>query len=320
MDRPVPIPIENRKFHIQAALVYAAFLAFSSIGLRRASIVMPFAGTLLIVVAILAPLPAYWHQKHRSDRREAVLALFWVLAFGFTLPFVVYVCARLGMPLQDLNLARLDHMLGVNVPAIAAWTDRHPFAQIVSDTYPLLVYYFLPAAILLPVLFGRWMAAREFLIANVIGVILGLTAFAFLPAVGPWYGYHVPPDIGQAFCQSQLLTMRTPGPYIAQEAGVVCFPSFHVIWAILCARALSTFRTIRIPACVFAGMIVLSTVTTGWHYFVDVLGGIAIAHISIAIASRIVESQSRPACAAATAQVARAATVIAFPSLGTVGE
>jgi membrane-associated phospholipid phosphatase len=34
-----------------------------------------------------------------------------------------------------------------------------------------------------------------------------------------------------------------------------------------------------------SGMIVVSTVTTGWHYFVDVLGGIAVAGLSLAIAN-----------------------------------
>lgn len=309
MDRL--LPTENRRFHIQAALVYAAFLTFVVVGCRQASVVLPFAGSILLVrfilVAILAPLPVYWHDKHRPDFREAALALFWVLAFSFTLPFIVDICARSGMPLQDLNFARLDNMLGVNVPAIAAWTDRHRLAQLLNDTYPLLVYYLLPAAVFAPALFGRWVAAREFLIANVIAMVIGLTAFAFLPAVGPWYGYHLPPRPGQAFCQSELLLMRTPGLYIAREAGVVCFPSFHVIWAIFCARALWTFRFIRIPVCIFAGLIVLSTLTTGWHYFVDVLGAFAVAAISIALASRIVSRQSQPASAALPLPVATAA-------------
>jgi hypothetical protein len=173
MDRPVPI--ENRTFHTHAFFVYAAFLVFVIVGCRQAAIILPFTGALVLVrfilAAILAPLPAYWHSKHRTDRREAALALYWVLAFSLTLPFIVDICARSGMPLQDINLARFDHMLGVNVPAIAAWTDRHPLAQILSETYPLLILYFIPAAALAPALFGRWVAAREFLIANLIGMI-----------------------------------------------------------------------------------------------------------------------------------------------------
>jgi membrane-associated phospholipid phosphatase len=167
----------------------------------------------------------------------------------------------------------------------------------------MLVVYFLPAAMFAPAIFGRWMPAREFLIANVVAMILGIAAFAFLPAIGPWYGYHIPPHPDQTWCQAQLLLMRAPGKYIAEEVGVVCFPSFHVIWAIFCARALWTFRYFRVPVCLFAGMICLSTLTTGWHYFSDVLGGIAVACISIRIAASIVRRQSRPAAAAIPMQV-----------------
>jgi membrane-associated phospholipid phosphatase len=297
MERQVPVA--SLTFHKQAALVFAVFLAFIAVGCHRASVVIPFADSLLVVrfllAAILAPLPVYWHTRHRADRREAALALYWVLAFSFTLPFVVDVCARSGMPLQDHNLARLDTMLGINVPAFSAWAAHNRIAQTISATYPLLGFVFLPAAMFAPALFGRWMAAREFLIANVIAMLVGLAAFAFLPAVGPWYGYRIPPHPDQLWCQMQLFLMRAPGTYVAQEVGVVCFPSFHVIWAILCTRALWTFRYLRIPAGIFASMIVLSTLTTGWHYFIDVLGGFAVAWLSIYLARRIVHHQARPA-------------------------
>jgi membrane-associated phospholipid phosphatase len=128
--------------------------------------------------------------------------------------------------------------------------------------------------------------AREFLLANFAAFAIGLPLFALLPAVGPWYCYHLAANPAQAACWAQLLALRVPGPYIFQEqaAGVVCFPSFHVVWAILCASALWGFRPIRIPVALLSLMIIVSTLTTGWHYFSDVLGGIVIAALSMAIA------------------------------------
>ena len=133
---------------------------------------------------------------------------------------------------------------------------------------------------------GKVKQAREFVLANLVAFAIGMPLFALLPAVGPWSYYHLTPDPGQAFCWSQLLQLRLPGPYMFHEqaAGVVCFPSFHVIWAILCAAALWGFRPTRIPVALLSAMIVASTLTTGWHYFSDVLGGIAVAALSIAIA------------------------------------
>jgi membrane-associated phospholipid phosphatase len=44
---------------------------------------------------------------------------------------------------------------------------------------------------------------------------------------------------------------------------------------------------LRIPAAALTGLIILSTVTTGWHYFSDVLAGILVAVLSIAAAKRL---------------------------------
>ena len=196
------------------------------------------------------------------------------------------------MPLQDLHLAHLDQMMGVNVPMIAAWASQHWLGHLINSTYPMLISILVPLAVFAPALLGRWIAAREFVVANIVALIIGLTLFALLPAIGPWYGYHLPPGPVQQFCQTELLHLRIPGPLVSHPAGIVCFPSFHVIWAILCARTLWTFRLFRIPVSVFTGMIILSTLTTEWHYFADVLAGTAVAYVSIRIAARMISSET----------------------------
>jgi membrane-associated phospholipid phosphatase len=133
---------------------------------------------------------------------------------------------------------------------------------------------------------GHTKQAREFLLGNLVAFAIGVPLFALLPAVGPWTYFHLAPNPAQAACWAQLASMRLPGPYLFQDqaTGVVCFPSFHVIWAILCAAALWGFRPIRIPVALLSAMIIASTLTTGWHYFIDVLGGITVAVLSMAIA------------------------------------
>src|SRR5262249_55436 len=54
--------------------------------------------------------------------------------------------------------------------------------------------------------------------------------------------------------------------------------------AVLAAAALWPVRYLRWPAAVLAALIVVSTVTTGWHYVSDVLGGLALAALSLAVA------------------------------------
>ena len=217
--------------------------------------------------------------------RESSLVVPWELLLAALLSFPVLIAARLRMPLQDTLFGGVDQSLGIYVPSIEVWADHHWLGALLNRSYPWLLP-FLAAAAFVPALMGKMKHAREFLVANLVAFAIGLPLFALLPAVGPWYCYHLAPNPAQAACWAQFLALRVPGPYIFQEqaAGVVCFPSFHVIWAILCASALWGFRSIRIPVALLSLMIIASTLTTGWHYFSDVLGGVVIAALSMAIA------------------------------------
>ena len=62
--------------------------------------------------------------------------------------------------------------------------------------------------------------------------------------------------------------------------------------AIFCAAALWGFRLLRIPVALLSGMIVISTVTTGWHYVSDVAAGIAVACLSLAIAKACTDNNN----------------------------
>jgi membrane-associated phospholipid phosphatase len=52
---------------------------------------------------------------------------------------------------------------------------------------------------------------------------------------------------------------------------------------------------LRIPVAVFSAMIILSTLTTGWHYFIDVLGGLVLATASLAFAKFFLRYNHRSA-------------------------
>jgi membrane-associated phospholipid phosphatase len=155
----------------------------------------------------------------------------------------------------------------------------------------LMVSYFLPA------LTGKVKAAQQFITSNLIAFAVSVPLFGLFPAVGPWYGYHLPANPVQAACQQSLFLLRAAGPYSLQLYGVVCFPSFHVIWVLLCANSLWCFKLLRIPVAILSALIILSTMTGGWHYFVDVLAGLLVAAAAIA-ASRALSRWHTPVTAA----------------------
>lgn len=281
-------PAPGAAFHIGMACVCLATIPMTYAGSRLASIQLDITGSaiaMLMLFAILAPLPIYWHQRGWIVLREATLVIAWELLLPAMIPPLVLIAARSHLPLQDSFLVHADHTLGFDVPRLAAWAHRYWIGPFLDACYVWGVRL-LPVAALAPVLAGKIRHAREFLLANVIAFVIGLPLFALLPAVGPWYSSHTAPTVGQLTCQNYLLSLRVPGPYVAhlQPAGIICFPSFHVIWAILCAAALWGFRPLRIPLALFSAMVILSTMTTGWHYLTDVLAGIAVAYVSLAIA------------------------------------
>jgi membrane-associated phospholipid phosphatase len=285
------------RFHLWMALVISTVLIISLAGCVLTSIKLPdlasWAIVFMVLSAMLLPLPAYWYEKGRADLLDPALTIIWMFLLRLIIPLLVRVAARLRMPLQDSFLGRADEHLGISVPDIMAWADHHWLGSVLNISYGWVVIL-LPLAVLVPVLAGRSKYAKEFLVANLVSFAIGIPLFAFLPAVGPWRYYHIPATTDQTVsCEAPLLELRLPGPYVlgSQEAGIVCFPSFHVAWAILIAAALWGFRSLRIPVALVSGMIILSTMTTGWHYFADVLGGILLAIISIVIANRLMQQK-----------------------------
>jgi hypothetical protein len=296
-DRPpfsvqdFPSPPFKAKFHLQMAFACTTLLIVDIVGCLLTHIQVPHLGSLFIsVVVALAAMqfvPLYWHTKGKIDLRDAALTLPWAALMWATLPFPVDIAARLGMGvnLQGAHFAHIDGLLGVSVPAIVTWASHHWLGSLANRSYAMLAPL-LAIAYLLPALTGRTKQAQQFLLANLLAFAIGLPFFAMLPAVGPWYLFHLAPTPLQVICQSDVLSIRQSALYLHHPSGIVCFPSFHVAWAILCVRALWTFRLCRVPVVILAVLIIFSTMSTGWHYFVDLLGGIALAAAAMVIAAR----------------------------------
>jgi membrane-associated phospholipid phosphatase len=246
---------------------------------------------LATVVAATTVLPSYWHDKQRASLRDASSIIPWLLIIVTLFPFPFLVAARVGIPLRDNLLASFDSALGVNVSSIQLWADHHWMGKILNWSYDQLMAM-LYVASLLPSLTGKAKAAKEFVLANMIAVVIGLPLFAMLPAIGPWIYYHTTATPMQSICEEYVRVIRQHGTLVFSTQGlaIVCFPSFHVIWAVLCARSLSVYRIARLPVMLLSTMVVVSTMTTGMHYLVDVLGGLVVATVAILVASRLLRA------------------------------
>ncbi len=234
---------------------------------------LPFAGAI-----------AYcWWAKHYRLLQACSLP-FWASVLSTLLKFPLYIAARSQAALSDNALAHIDRVLRFEVPPILHAMAPHPWARaVLALSYDMLFPLMVVAAIL-PALCYRFSAAKELIVATAFATLGGAPLFALWPAIGPWAVYGYPPLPLQAQTEALFLSLRTGSIHFIDlnEPGFVCFPSFHVLLAILSAVALCSIKPLRIPAIVVAALITVSTLTTGWHYVADVIGGVVLAAVSVA--------------------------------------
>ena len=115
--------------------------------------------------------------------------------------------------------------------------------------------------------------------------LITAVGFYWLPAKGTYglaYGLNVPAWFQRCSVDFDALRSgaRTVVTWRGAE-GLIAFPSFHAIWAVLLAAAFYRRGWIFWPIAALNLLVIASTITTGMHYFTDVLAGLAISALVI---------------------------------------
>ena len=268
----------------RAMLVTAAALILADLILAR---VVHLDGVFHYFVAfwpIVLPLVGFlWlcRQNPLPKLAEFAEPLTWGFILMSAMAPLALVAGRSYRPLQDSALAVWDMRLHFNTSWIAGLTGSNATLHFASSFF----YESLPVLTLLgamvPPGFGRADASRKFVVSVVIGSLITIAISAMFPAVGPWTTEHFSPSTAQANVATYLALLHSDTSATIKNAGIVSFPSYHVVLAILSAISLCSVYPLRVPALLWAALISLSTVTTGWHYGVDVLGGVGVSFFAI---------------------------------------
>jgi membrane-associated phospholipid phosphatase len=254
---------------------------------------LPLIETVLLLTPPLLVPAAFLHEKKKWERRDAFLTLPWTLLVALLITQAAPTTATFAFPLRDRLWTKFDASLHINIPAMMAWALRHPeINKILTACYNWSLHPLVLAAIFLPALLGKRVAAQRFVLSNALSFVLALPFMLFLPAVGPWVGWHFTPNPLQQQCEATIHALRQ-GSLIIKDTfgGIVCLPSFHVFWAVVSAYALYPFRFLRYPAIVLALLISFSTMTTGWHYGVDVVAGFLLMLLCTYLANMVIEGR-----------------------------
>lgn len=268
-------------------------LALSAVGTVLVSLAaglrVTTSGCLLSVLAIAAFLVAGWLVDHRRGMGIFASALYagaFLCAFFIIIGVYSYAAAALNFPLIDARLAAADQAIGFDWRAYFAWLERYPLFNVVLAALYQSSTLMVSLCVLILAYSGRLDRLVEFCLV-VSGSALIIVSFsAIMPAAGAfaYYGiehknfaflsavagdYHL-----KTFEALRSGALRVIDPL--RVGGVVTFPSFHTALAMATAWALRSAPYARWPMFTANALVVLSTLSEGGHYLVDVFAGAAI--------------------------------------------
>ncbi|WP_370247744.1 phosphatase PAP2 family protein [Nocardioides sp.] len=195
----------------------------------------------------------------------------------------------------DDEFARIDRVL---------WFDHDP-SQVMHDLFGTgiaahffsAVYFIwialVPVSIAIALVFSRrTQAGSWFVTAVAFDWALGALFYLLLPTLGPVYHegqrqlFTALPETYNTLLANQLWDDRV-AMLADRDAGlqtIAAFPSLHVgIMMTICVflEYVRARRWVRVTSWVFFVLTVIATMYLGWHFFVDVLGGMALGSFTV---------------------------------------
>ena len=264
-------------------------VAFGCAALLQMSWDPPLWRMLLAPAGLLLVAFAYRRLKPDETRLSQIplyIAL-WLAASvaGVQLTFITNT---LNFPLQSETFFAMDRALGFDWAEWAKFNFANPWlAQFSSLAYKSHVFQPV-AAVLIVAFFGPRDRNANLVITKLIALALMLAISAVLPALEPgyYYGYNTP-------AAEAMIALREGQRMDLQYIGIVCFPSFHTVMAVI---YVTVYRGMPIPLAISLVInlcMLFSIPFAGDHYLVDVIAGFALALFAQWLATKITRRMRR---------------------------
>ena len=239
-------------------------------GLTGPGIPGEITGYIIVMMGISWGLRWY---GNRASRFPSAIVQFWLFAhFGGLLTYVVM--ASTPYPMADDQLSRWDSMIGIDW---LSWFHlATPYRAILHRAYTSI---FPQMLVLLPL--SCWKDASridDLLLASILSIVIATLGNALPPSDRSFVALR---SRNERWRETILAlhghTMTTTG----DTMGITTFPSFHACCAVLLTWTARGWKVFPAFLAINA-LMVLSAMSEGSHYGVDVLAGLATAAIAIA--------------------------------------
>jgi hypothetical protein len=231
-----------------------------------------------VVMAFAVPYRVSGRSVTIADGLEVIAISSMFTHAGYVL---TYLAARTNRPLADAAYAAADADFGFSWPVWHAAVVSHPLVEKVlsfcySATWPQVL------GVVLLAFMGYGARAREFIWTAIVS--LGLTTL-----IGGWFPAESAPAFfginlgGRDYHDILELRGTAPATFALDHlAGIVSFPSYHAVLAVTFIWALRKFGWWTWAAIFLNATMVISALTSGGHYLVDLLAGVAVAVAAVA--------------------------------------
>lgn len=230
-------------------------------------------------------------QFYRLWRKDERLAATLIGAGAFILFSLVgalfnYLLLPVKFPLIDEQLLVLDAAMGYSWQSMVEWAAEHPTLSLV-----LRYVYFssLPQLIITVLVLGftgRLQSLWEFLTVGIFGVMLCMVIWFFFPSLGPTTLMTISRDVVANASLgvtpaygAELLRLAEFGETFltpTKVLGLIAFPSFHTVMALMAVTYLWQVPYLRWVALAINIMMIPAILIHGGHYAVDLAAGLVV--------------------------------------------
>ena len=239
---------------------------------------------------------------------EACAVTLVTIVFGGAVILMSALAGAAGFPMQDPLFSSLDAALGFRWEPTVAWFNSSPLAvQLLVASYKS-VGITIPICLLFFIATGRSRELWRLVALMALGAFFTAAISCFVPAIGGYTYYGPDPKSVSEFLRAwpQAGTYFVAGLLevhgrqfttldLSHVVGIVQFPSFHGIMALILIIVARPYPLLFWPVLVVNVVMLASTVPVGGHHGVDVLGSLAVVAASLAILEAV---EGRPSFAA----------------------
>ncbi|HEY0266804.1 MAG TPA: phosphatase PAP2 family protein [Rhizomicrobium sp.] len=251
-----------------------------------------YARLALMSLALLAGGIFYQTRRREPELAAMLMGASFLCLFSAAASVLNYFLITVaGTRHIDDILVATDRALGFDWYAAMVWMSHHVW---LNEIFFRIYNVVLPEIALVMVALA-WTGQAEkvyrYCLAVAAGALIAIAVWTLAPSLGAKSLYTLPPDVAgrltlSVTCQygRELIALLKNGPGFITPAdmrGLIAFPSYHGVLALIVAWYGWQVRWLRWPLLLLNAAIVIASPIQGGHHMIDLLGSFPVAALAL---------------------------------------